>query len=653
MHRMYSLLTVKAVEDEKRIIRGTATTPQPDRIGDIVEPLGVKFKNPLPLLHQHRSDQPVGTVRFDKPTKDGITFEARLPQIEEPGPLKDRVDTAWGEIKAGLVRAVSIGFRSLEHAVMETGGLRFIASEVLELSLVTIPAQAGATITEIRSIDSALLAASGRGQAGDQRDSAGVAASRNTKSKGTAMKTIAEQIASFEAARVAKAARMDEILDASAEKGETLDAEQKEEYDTLSDEVKALDEHLGRLRDREKRTSQTAKPVERVEREADGSAARSGAHVQVKAQPKLDKGIAFTRLAKVKAISRLDGESPREVAKRLYGEESETHGFFTKTTVVAGSTASGNWADGLVGTETSAFADFIEYLRPMTILGKFGVGGVPNLTRVPFRTALVGQTGGGQAWWVGEGAPKPLTAFDFSRTTLTPLKVATITVVTEELLRDSSPAAEPILRNSLAAAVAERTDIDFIDPDKTASAGVSPASVTNGVTPITSTGNDADAIREDIRQVFATFIADNNAPTTGVWIMSATTALAVGMLMNPLGQQEFPGITMNGGTLFGLPVITSEYFTAETAGGFVALVNARDIYFADDGEVMVDMSREASLQMLDNPTNSSATGTATAMVSMFQTNSVALRAERTLNWAKRRAGAVALLDGVNWGLPGS
>jgi hypothetical protein len=128
MHRMYSLLTVKAVEDEKRIIRGTATTPQPDRIGDIVEPLGVKFKNPLPLLHQHRSDQPVGTVRFDKPTKDGITFEARLPQIEEPGPLKDRVDTAWGEIKAGLVRAVSIGFRSLEHAVMETGGLRFIAS---------------------------------------------------------------------------------------------------------------------------------------------------------------------------------------------------------------------------------------------------------------------------------------------------------------------------------------------------------------------------------------------------------------------------------------------------------------------------------------------------------------------------------------------
>jgi hypothetical protein len=50
-------------------------------MGDIVEPLGVKFKNPMPLLHQHDSEKPVGTVKFDKPTKDGITFTAQLPVI--------------------------------------------------------------------------------------------------------------------------------------------------------------------------------------------------------------------------------------------------------------------------------------------------------------------------------------------------------------------------------------------------------------------------------------------------------------------------------------------------------------------------------------------------------------------------------------------
>ena len=150
MNRAYSVLTVKAVEEDQRIIRGTATTPSPDRVGDIVEPLGVQFQNPMPLLHQHDSEKPVGTVTFDKPTAKGITFEARLPSVAEPGPLKDRVDTAWGEIKAGLVRAVSIGFRALEYAFMENGGIRFTETEVLELSLVSVPANAWTSSSRIR-----------------------------------------------------------------------------------------------------------------------------------------------------------------------------------------------------------------------------------------------------------------------------------------------------------------------------------------------------------------------------------------------------------------------------------------------------------------------------------------------------------------------
>jgi HK97 family phage prohead protease len=170
MDRMYSVLAVKAVDDEQRIITGIATTPRPDRVGDIIEPLGVTFKNPMPLLHQHDSDRPVGTVKFDKPTKDGITFEARLPKIAEPGPLKDRVDTAWGEVKAGLVRAVSIGFRALEYAFIEgTGGIRFTETEVMELSLVSVPANADAQITAIKSIDRPVLEAMGIAPSADDR----------------------------------------------------------------------------------------------------------------------------------------------------------------------------------------------------------------------------------------------------------------------------------------------------------------------------------------------------------------------------------------------------------------------------------------------------------------------------------------------------
>lgn len=161
-NRAYSLLTVKSVSEDKRIIRGIATTPSPDRMGDIVEPMGVKFNNPMPLLHQHDHRMPVGTVTFDKPTDKGITFEAHLPQIDEPGPLKDRVDTAWGEVKAGLVRGVSIGFRPIEYSYLDDGGVRFSASEVIELSLVTVPANADATIQMVKSFDAKHRAASGQ-----------------------------------------------------------------------------------------------------------------------------------------------------------------------------------------------------------------------------------------------------------------------------------------------------------------------------------------------------------------------------------------------------------------------------------------------------------------------------------------------------------
>lgn len=156
LDRAYSLLTIKRADDGQRTIEGVATTPAPDRLGDIIEPLGAEFKNPLPLLWQHMGSQPVGHAKFAKPTKDGIAFKARIAKVDEPGTLKDRLDEAWQSVKLGLVGAVSIGFRSIERAYMKGGGIHFLKTEIIELSLVTIPANAEATITNVKSIDRAL-----------------------------------------------------------------------------------------------------------------------------------------------------------------------------------------------------------------------------------------------------------------------------------------------------------------------------------------------------------------------------------------------------------------------------------------------------------------------------------------------------------------
>ncbi len=155
-NRAYSVLEIKSFEDDARTISGIATTPETDRVGDIVEPMGAKFAAELPLLWQHQHDKPVGTAKFGKPTKAGIPFTASIAKIEEAGPLKDLVDMAWQSVKAKLVRGVSIGFRALEHSFMDNGGVRFSSTEVYELSLVTIPANASATIQTIKAMDTGI-----------------------------------------------------------------------------------------------------------------------------------------------------------------------------------------------------------------------------------------------------------------------------------------------------------------------------------------------------------------------------------------------------------------------------------------------------------------------------------------------------------------
>ena len=62
------------------------------------------------------------------------------------------------------------------------------------------------------------------------------------------------------------------------------------------------------------------------------------------------------------------------------------------------------------------------------------------------------------------------------------------------------------------------------------------------------------------------------------------------------------------------------------------------ILLADDGDVSIDVSREASLQM-DSAPMSPADAT-TVLTSLWQNNLVGLRAERFINWQRASVKAV-------------
>lgn len=153
--KAHSLIEVKEFQDgEMRTLKGIATSPRVDRVGDIVEPMGVQVADDIPLFLHHDSRLVVGRAKFGNPTKAGIPFEATIPNVTEEGALKARVDEAWQSVKYRLITAVSIGFRSIGGKVeqLKGGGLRFLETEVVELSLVPVPAQPDAVISQFKSM---------------------------------------------------------------------------------------------------------------------------------------------------------------------------------------------------------------------------------------------------------------------------------------------------------------------------------------------------------------------------------------------------------------------------------------------------------------------------------------------------------------------
>jgi len=443
------------------------------------------------------------------------------------------------------------------------------------------------------------------------------------------MKTIQEQIAAFQEKRTAAANLMNGLMTKAGDEGRTLEDSESEQYDAASIEIGQIDKHLERLKAAEAVTISKATVVDGTGTKA-AAASRSGI---ITVKDNLAPGQGFAQYVKVLAQAKGNLMQAEQIAKSQYPDNARLQNVM-KAAVASGTTTDPTWASPLVDY-TDFTGDFINFLRPQTIIGRFGQNGIPAMRSVPFNVKIRTQTSGGAANWVGEGSPKPLTKFDFDVIELRWAKLAAISVLTDELVRMSTPSAELLVRDSLAEAIIATMDVDFVNPAKAAVLNVSPASITNGLVATPASGTDYDAFKVDAKAMMGKFIAANIPLSDGVWIMQSTQALAFSLMQNALGQPEFPGMSMNGGTLLGLPVIVSQHVPV----GLIVLAAASEIYLSSDGAVTIDASREATLMMDSAPT-------ATATRSMFQNNEVAIRAELYTNWQRRRAAAVTIITGA-------
>lgn len=342
-------------------------------------------------------------------------------------------------------------------------------------------------------------------------------------------------------------------------------------------------------------------------------------------------GASFIRCAIALGLARGDRHEAIEIASERYPDQPLIAATL-KGAIDAGTMADSGWAVPLAALNPLA-SEYVNVERGETVLGR-----MPGVRRVPPRTSFV--SGGGSAMaWLGEGSPIPASANSFTTDSMGVAKLGGIQVVTRELAELSDPRAELLIRNDLIAASVAYQDAALVSPDA-AVANVSPAGLLNGIEPVISTGTTPATIAANFNSALQ-MIADAGVTLRQpVVVMTPSTAATLATMRDTAGGSAFPLITATGGSLFGMPVITSPSVPHSTSGGsLIAIVETNEVQVTDAG-AEISTSGEAALQLSDAPDPGAA-----QLVSLFAANLLGIKLVRYCSWRLRRAGAAAYIDG--------
>jgi HK97 family phage prohead protease len=611
-----------------------------DRMGDIIDPAGWDLKNfkknPIALFG-HSSSFPIGT--WADLRVEGGKLLGKL-ELAAKG-TSARLDELISLVEQGILRAVSVGFRSIKSEPLDPehpwGGTKYLKQELLETSLVSVPANPAAVArAKALNISNETITLAFGEQAdrrlddgnepgehapkpkGDVRRKSGIPSAKKDKP----MKTLSQRIEDAQADLVAKKDKLAELTGA-----ETPDLDAIEE---LNDQIEHADRTVKALKASESKIGADAGAdgVERIPatpRKPLGHKETDGMDLLVKAL--VVRGTAhFGNMSLDKALEH-----------RYPGHEAV--GIVAKADQTVGTTGTAGWASELVQTSYFGFLQALNgYSVFPALLGKglslmFDQWGELKL---PSRTA--GTAGGG---FRAEGSPIRVGKLTTASASLIPKNMGVIIPFTKELAKRSTPALEAIARQAILEDTA--AVLDPILLDATAVSSSRPAGLLNGVAAVGTgfAGGDYQAVREDFRALLGPFFTANGADNIVV-IMNPAQGLNMSMMEGPMGDPNWLQRIKDRVT-----IIES---THATAGRLVAL-RASDFAGAG-GNPDFDVSEQATIHMEDTTPLEivSGTGPTTAdpVRSLWQTNSIGVRMMMDVSWVMRRTGMVQWVNGTSW-----
>ena len=603
-----------------------------DRYGDIVEPDGwqlAKFKkNPIALFG-HSSSFPIGT--WENVRVEGGRLLGRLAMAAQG--TSARIDELRGLVEQGVLRAVSVGFRPIEAEPLDPkhpyGGQRYKKQELLETSLVSVPANPAAlAVARSLNLSAGTLAAVFGEQAMDdggmvRRGIPGEHAARNPLRKLTTMstQTISNRIVAAQTELVAK---KDKLVELSAADDFDVDA-----VEALNAEIEVAERQLAALEATEKKIgTERSQSAPNIVRRPLGFP-----------QKQVDGFDLLVRAATAKTISVASGKTIDKVLDAAYPGHEAT-AFIAKADQVIGTTSGSHWADDLMQTVNQGFLQALVGYSIYPVLRQRGIAlsiDGANTVNIPRRTA--GTAGGG---WVAEGSPIRVGKLTTAAASLTPKKMGVIVAYSDELGERSVPAIEALVRRAILEDTASTLDSALLDA--TASSTARPAGLLNGVSAaaVGYGGGDHEAVKADFQALLAPFISANAADNITV-IMNPAQGLAIAMMDGPTNNTNwFADIRAR------VNIVESTYATANR---LVALRHA-DFATAMGDVPRFDVSQQATIHMEDTTPLEivSGTGPTTAdpVRSLWQTASTGIRMILPVSWTMARTGMVQWINGTSY-----
>jgi len=629
----------------------------PDRMDDIIMSDGWELenfkRNPIALFG-HRSDFPIG--KWTNLRVEGKQLKGKLELA--PAGTSERIDEIRKLIEADILRAVSVGFRPKEHTQLDSknpfSGLRFTKQELVETSLVSVPANPNAlAIAKSLGVSPATMevvfAERGRKTTVQRRGFSGKQADTGrSKRKDTTM-SLSQRITDAEK-------RLTEKKDALAALLEKVDDsnvsdEQLEQVTTANKEIAQEERGLSILRESERHLAETAEDPKR------SLVVAAPAVITAKARPfslqtkKLTPIDLLVRAGTVQLFSHIHKKPIDEIRRTIYGDDEPTRAIVDWAQRAASSVATTTqvgWAAELVQQIVVAF---METLMPKSVFprlsgaglslsfGRYGKIVIPTRSRTP---TIAGS-------FVGEGLPIPVRQGAFTSQTLTPKKMAVITTWTREIDEHSVPAIEGLLRNAIGEDTAISLDAVLLDANPATL--VRPAGILNGVAGLTPTaGGGFNAAVGDIKALTGALLTGTAGNIRSpVYLMNPQQLSSLGLIAMP-GAGVFPfRAEVAAGNLGGWSIIDA----GTVPMGTVIAMDAADFVSVSGDAPRFELSDQATLHMEDTaPTDITTTGTppvaAFPVKSMWQTDSIALRLIMPVNWTIRRPGTVAWVAGVTW-----